>query len=135
MGLRSFTWETMIKLPIRAWASIVRWASRCRELESERRNLEILACDERMLADIGLSRSQVLGALNQPFWRDPTKALAVQAREREAAQDRVQKSSGYSQRVPARPDHEPRDASRYVSRARVRANDQNAMRLAHSKEE
>jgi hypothetical protein len=53
--------------------------------------LEILAQDDGMLADIGLSRSDVLAACNQPFWRDPRKWLAARAEERQAAQDRVQK--------------------------------------------
>jgi len=32
--------------------------------------------DERMLADIGLTRSDVREAFNEPLWRDPTDLLA-----------------------------------------------------------
>jgi uncharacterized protein YjiS (DUF1127 family) len=91
MGLISLTWKTKIKLPIRALTSIAKLASHWHAWESHRRNLEILAQDDGMLADIGLSRSDVLAACNQPFWRDPRKSLAARAEERQAAQDRVQK--------------------------------------------
>jgi uncharacterized protein YjiS (DUF1127 family) len=90
MGLISLTWRT-IKLPIRALTSIARLASCWRAWESHRRNLEILAQDDGMLADVGLSRSDAFAACNQPFWRDPRKWLAARAEERQAAQDRVQK--------------------------------------------
>jgi uncharacterized protein YjiS (DUF1127 family) len=54
----------MVVRGVRAW-----WKNR--------RGLAALArIDERLLADIGLTRSDVLGALAEPFWRDPTQAMA-----------------------------------------------------------
>ena len=41
--------------------------------------------DDRMLADIGLTRADVESALLEPVWRDPTRRLAVIAVERRAA--------------------------------------------------
>lgn len=54
----------MILHAVRAW-----WKSR--------RGLIALArLDDRQLADIGLTRSDVTGALAEPLWRDPTQVLA-----------------------------------------------------------
>ena len=36
----------------------------------------LLRFDDRMLADIGLTRRDVREAFNQPLWRDPTDLLA-----------------------------------------------------------
>lgn len=41
--------------------------------------------DERMLADIGLTTSDVSAAFSEPIWRDPTRRLAVMAVERRVA--------------------------------------------------
>lgn len=38
--------------------------------------------DDRMLADIGLSRSDIRDAIAQPLWNDPTAVLASRALER-----------------------------------------------------
>jgi hypothetical protein len=38
--------------------------------------------DDRMLADIGLSRSDLRDAYAQPLWRDPTDVLAGRARDK-----------------------------------------------------
>ena len=38
--------------------------------------------DDRMLADIGLSRSEVLGALAEPFHKDPSTVLLLRSLER-----------------------------------------------------
>jgi uncharacterized protein YjiS (DUF1127 family) len=85
MGLISLTWKTKITQPNRALTSISQLVSHWRAWESRRRDLEILAQDDGMLSDIGLSRSDVLAACNQPFWRDPRKWLAARAEERQAA--------------------------------------------------
>jgi uncharacterized protein YjiS (DUF1127 family) len=48
-----------------------------------RRDLASLAqFDDRMLADIGLNRSDVRSALAEPFWRDPGSVLIARAGER-----------------------------------------------------
>ncbi|WP_428028842.1 DUF1127 domain-containing protein [Ancylobacter sp.] len=41
--------------------------------------------DERMLRDIGLTRSDLLDASSGPLWQDPTAVLVVRAVERRAA--------------------------------------------------
>ena len=38
--------------------------------------------DDRMLADIGLTRSDLYDAYSEPLWRDPTSLLARRARGR-----------------------------------------------------
>ena len=38
--------------------------------------------DERMLSDIGLTRSDLRDAYAEPLWRDPTGILAARAKER-----------------------------------------------------
>ena len=44
---------------------------------SRRRELRRLAqCDDRVLADIGLTRDDLRHALSQSFWHDPTDVLA-----------------------------------------------------------
>jgi uncharacterized protein YjiS (DUF1127 family) len=48
-----------------------------------RRNAGILAgMDDRMLADIGLTRSDLRDAYAEPLWRDPTDVLAGRVREK-----------------------------------------------------
>jgi uncharacterized protein YjiS (DUF1127 family) len=48
-----------------------------------RRDATILAgMDERMLADIGLTRGDVRDAISEPVWRDPTAVLVSRAHER-----------------------------------------------------
>ena len=47
-----------------------------------RRELAHLAdFDDRMLADIGLTRTDLRYAYSEPLWRDPTSMLARRARE------------------------------------------------------
>jgi uncharacterized protein YjiS (DUF1127 family) len=48
-----------------------------------RRDAAILAgLDDRMLADIGLTRGDVRDAYSEPVWRDPTAVLVNRAQER-----------------------------------------------------
>ena len=52
-------------------------------LLKHRRNARMLAgMDDRMLADIGLTRSDLRDAYAQPLWRDPTDVLAGRARDK-----------------------------------------------------
>ena len=46
---------------------------------------ELAALDDHLLADIGLSRADLVDALAQPVWRDPTAALARRHDERRHA--------------------------------------------------
>lgn len=48
-----------------------------------RRDANLLAgMDDRMLADIGLTRSDLRDAYAEPLWRDPTDILAGRARDK-----------------------------------------------------
>lgn len=52
-------------------------------LLKHRRDARMLAgMDDRMLGDIGLSRSDLRDAYAQPLWRDPTDVLAGRARDK-----------------------------------------------------
>ena len=51
-----------------------------------RRDIHTLAgFDDRMLADIGLTKSDVRDAIAEPLWRDPTAVLVSRVRERRLA--------------------------------------------------
>jgi len=56
--------------------------------------------DDRMLADIGLTRGDVRDAYSEPVWRDPTAILVSRARERRSSR------RGYAPR-PAAGDEAP----------------------------
>lgn len=66
-----------------------RLARRLMRLEraiEHRRALQVLArFDDRMLADIGLNRSDVRDAFSNPVWTDPTAMLRARALERRLA--------------------------------------------------
>jgi uncharacterized protein YjiS (DUF1127 family) len=48
-----------------------------------RRDAVVLASlDDRMLADVGLTRADLNDALSEPLWRDPTAVLARRQGER-----------------------------------------------------
>ncbi|HLN09456.1 MAG TPA: DUF1127 domain-containing protein [Xanthobacteraceae bacterium] len=73
--------------PVRKTVALARGAfARIRNLGSairHRRDVELLArFDDRMLADVGLTRSDVRYALSEPFWRDPGRVLMCRAGER-----------------------------------------------------
>ena len=54
-----------------------------------RRDLEVLAgFDDRMLADIGLTRGDLRDAIAEPLWRDPSQVLVIRSRERRLARRR-----------------------------------------------
>ena len=48
----------------------------------------LLGVDDRMLADIGLTRSDLRDAYAEPLWHDPTDVLARRARERRVSRQR-----------------------------------------------
>ena len=53
-----------------------------RALEHRRDALMLASLDDRMLADIGLTRSDLRDAYAEPLWRDPTDMLAGRACEK-----------------------------------------------------
>ena len=72
---------------IRAFASVValltHWLKELAKARRHRREASVLAgVDQRMLADIGITRSDVRDAFSEPFWDDPTALLRERALER-----------------------------------------------------
>jgi uncharacterized protein YjiS (DUF1127 family) len=54
-----------------------------RALKNRRRAGMLAGMDDRMLADIGLTRSDLRDAYAEPLWRDPTDMLAGRARDKQ----------------------------------------------------
>ena len=64
-------------------AFVTRWLKAFARARRHRREATALAgLDRRMLADIGLSRSDVVDAFSAPFWEDPTALLCERTGER-----------------------------------------------------
>jgi uncharacterized protein YjiS (DUF1127 family) len=53
-----------------------------RALKNRREAASLAGMDDRMLADIGLTRSDLRDAYSEPLWHDPTDVLAQRAAER-----------------------------------------------------
>lgn len=62
-----------------AFAAAVAW-------NNHRKLGELAGLDDKMLADIGLTRADVGMAASEPLWRDPTVRLMVLAVERRASE-------------------------------------------------
>jgi uncharacterized protein YjiS (DUF1127 family) len=72
---------------VRAFASLVafvtHWLKQIARARKHRRDANVLAgLDRSMLADLGISRSDLNDALSAPFWEDPTTLLRERALER-----------------------------------------------------
>ena len=66
-----------------AYAIVLNSLRKFARVLKNRRNAKMLArMDDRMLADIGLTRSDLRDAYAQPLWRDPTDVLAGRARDK-----------------------------------------------------
>ncbi len=73
-----------------------------------RRDAAMLArLDDRMLSDIGLTRSDLRDAYAEPLWRDPTCILAARAGERRAYRRGF--GSALSNRAPLSPSIVPHE--------------------------
>ncbi|CAH1671500.1 conserved hypothetical protein [Hyphomicrobiales bacterium] len=64
------------------WVVAFRIARTARALRHRREVWQLTEFDERALHDIGLSRSDVTGALSQPLHSDPSIILAERAEKR-----------------------------------------------------
>ena len=63
--------------------TLIRQLRRLADAFRNRNDASVLAgLDDRMLADIGITRSDVRDALAEPLWRDPTNLLRARALER-----------------------------------------------------
>lgn len=56
-----------------------------RALKNRRDAVLLAELDDRMLKDIGLTRSDLRDAYSEPLWRDPTEILVRRAGERRAS--------------------------------------------------
>jgi uncharacterized protein YjiS (DUF1127 family) len=64
-------------------AGALRWVKGLLSILRHRRDIELLAgFDDHMLADIGLTRTDLQDAIAEPQWRDPTLLLNNRRHER-----------------------------------------------------
>jgi uncharacterized protein YjiS (DUF1127 family) len=70
-------------------------------LKNRRDATVLTGLDDRMLADIGLTRGDVRDAYSEPVWRDPTAILVSRAHERRSNRRRT--GIGLSEKVFASP--------------------------------
>jgi uncharacterized protein YjiS (DUF1127 family) len=76
-------------LKMLGWFLAVRAARIGTALKNRRDALALANFDDRSLADIGLTRSDLRDAYSEPLWRDPTAILAKRASERHAHRRRL----------------------------------------------
>jgi uncharacterized protein YjiS (DUF1127 family) len=60
-----------------------------RALKNRRAVASLAGFDDRMLADIGITRSDLRDAYSEPLWHDPTDVLAQRAAERRGNRGQV----------------------------------------------
>ena len=78
--------------------SLVVRARHFAQLVKSRRDATMLAgLDDRMLADIGLTRGDLRDAYSEPVWSDPTAILVSRAHERRVNRRRV--SIGLAEKI------------------------------------
>jgi uncharacterized protein YjiS (DUF1127 family) len=74
---------TLVRAFLAVLAFVTRWLKAFARARRHRREAAALAgLDRRMLADIGLSRSDLNDAFSGPLWDDPTVLLSERAGER-----------------------------------------------------
>jgi uncharacterized protein YjiS (DUF1127 family) len=74
---------TLVRAFLALLALVTRWLKEFARVRRHRRDVRVLAgLDRRMLADIGLTRSDLSDAFSEPFWDDPTMLLHERAIER-----------------------------------------------------
>jgi uncharacterized protein YjiS (DUF1127 family) len=80
-----------------------------------RKDIEVLATfDDRMLADIGLTRGDLRDAVAQLPWRDPTAVLVKRAGERRRARPRL----AYDETPPTVPEIDAWSSTQFPPRSR-----------------
>ena len=72
-----------------AWTVLRRVTGLVQAFKHRRDAAALASFDDRMLADIGLTRSDLRDALSEPMWRDPTSILVSRADERRVRRRRL----------------------------------------------
>jgi uncharacterized protein YjiS (DUF1127 family) len=72
-------------------------------VRNRRDSMQLAALDDRMLADIGLTRSDLRDAYAEPLWRDPSDVLARRAAEQRASRLRLRSDCVDALRSPSPP--------------------------------
>ena len=74
---------TLVRVLAEVLSPVVKVLKAVERTLRHRREAHVLArLDRHMLADIGLTRSDVQDAFSAPLWEDPTELLSERARER-----------------------------------------------------
>jgi uncharacterized protein YjiS (DUF1127 family) len=74
---------TVLRAALALIAFVTHWLKQVARARRHRREAHALAgLDRYMLADIGITRSDLNDAFSQPFWEDPTELLSERAGER-----------------------------------------------------
>lgn len=75
--------SAVLRASLALLALVTRWLKDLARARRHRREARMLAhLDRHMLADIGITRSDVSDAFSEPFWEDPTALLRERALER-----------------------------------------------------
>ena len=74
---------TLVRAFVAGLSFVTHWLKQLVRVRRHRREAAMLSgLDRRMLADIGITRSDVCDAFSEPFWEDPTALLRERAIER-----------------------------------------------------
>jgi uncharacterized protein YjiS (DUF1127 family) len=77
---------TLVRALLALVALVTHWLKQLTRARRHRRDARMLAgLDRHMLADIGITRSDLRDAFSEPFWDDPTALLRERAIERRLA--------------------------------------------------
>lgn len=83
-------------LLVRALNAAGAFAARALRAAKNRHSARMLArLDDRQLADIGITRSDLRDAYAEPLWEDPTSVLARRAAERRASRKPSRKRAAF----------------------------------------
>jgi uncharacterized protein YjiS (DUF1127 family) len=75
--------STVLRVFVGVLSFLTHWLKRLLRAHRHRRDAAALVgLDRRMLADIGITRSDLRDAFSEPFWEDPTALLRERALER-----------------------------------------------------
>jgi uncharacterized protein YjiS (DUF1127 family) len=82
--------STALRAALALLALVTRWFKEFAKARRHRREAARLAgFDRRLLADIGITRSDLSDAFSEPFWDDPTALLRERAIERRLNRPRI----------------------------------------------